>query len=151
MTILPRLLVALLSVCSSIGVASAQDTGVVAVDSVVSANPQSDGQAYLLSLKLHDGRQLSLQVPPLEAVKIVDGLSKVAGSGSDKRQVVALVQGMSIQADPQGKFILLQPQTIAGPLEALAIPVEGADRFVQLFQQRTADTKANAARTQQHN
>lgn len=61
------------------------------------------------------------------------------------------MQGMRIQADPQGKFVLLQPQTIAGPLEALAIPVEGADRFVQLFQQRTADTKANAARTQQHN
>jgi hypothetical protein len=115
MTILPRLLVAFLGVCSSIGVASAQDAGVVAVESVVSENPQPDGQTYLLSLRLHDGRQLSFQIPPLEAVRIVDGLSEVAGPGSDKRQVVALVQGMSIQADPHGKFVLLQPQTIGGP------------------------------------
>ena len=149
MMVVPRLMVAAV-ICALPGTGLAQN-GVAAVESVVSAAPQADGQAYVLSLKLQDGRQISLQIPPTEAVKIVDGLSKVAGSGSEKRQVVALVQGMSIQADPQGKFVLLQPRTSAGPLEALAIPLEGAERFVQLFQQRAADTRANAARTQQHN
>ena len=33
---------------------------VAAVESVVSAAPQPDGQAYVLSLKLQDGRQISL-------------------------------------------------------------------------------------------
>ena len=149
MMIVPRMIMAIV-VCALPGTGLAQN-GVTDIESVVSAAPQADGQAYLLSLKLQDGRQISFQLQPTEAVKIVDGLSKVAGSGSEKRQVVALVQGMSIQADPQGKFVLLQPRTSAGPLEALAIPLEGAERFVQLFQQKAADTKANAARTQQHN
>ena len=149
MMIVPRMIMAI-AVCALPGTGLAQN-GVTAIESVVSAAPQADGQAYLLSLKLQDGRQISFQLQPTEAVKIVDGLSKVAGSGSEKRQVVALVQGMSIQADPQGKFVLLQPRSSAGPLEALAIPLEGAERFVQLFQQKAADTKANAARTQQHN
>jgi hypothetical protein len=148
MTIVLRLIVAL-TLCAVPRTGLTQN-GVTAVESVISAAPQADGQAYLLSLKLQDGRQISLQLPPTEAVKIVDGLSKVAGSGPEKRQLVALVQGMSIQADPKGKFVLLQPRTSAGPLEALAIPLEGAGRFVQLFQQRAADTKANAARSQQH-
>jgi hypothetical protein len=28
----------------------------------------------------------------------------------------------------------------------LAIPIQGADRFLQLFQQKAAETKANAAK-----
>jgi hypothetical protein len=59
------------------------------------------------------------------------------------------VQTVGIQADAQGKFVLLQPRTSAGSLEALAIPIEGADRFLQLFQQKAAETKANSTKTQQ--
>src|SRR6516165_2304013 len=116
------------------------------VESVISAAPEADGKAYLLSVMLKDGRQLSLQVQAADAVKIIDGLSKTAGPGSQKAQIVALVQSMSIQADAQGRFVLLQPRTNEGPTEPLAIPIQGADRFLQLFQQKAAETKANAAK-----
>jgi hypothetical protein len=119
------------------------------VERVISANPELHGKAYVLSVMLKDGRRLSFEIPPAEAVKIVDGLSKAAGSDSQKHQVVALVQSMSIQADAQGRAVVLQPRTSAGPLESLAIPIEGADRFVQLFQQKAAETRANATKMQQ--
>jgi hypothetical protein len=130
---------------------SAQQTdGPDVVESVQSANPSPDGNAYLLSLTLKGGKRLSLEVPSAEAVKIVDGLSKPAGPGSQKRQVVALVQGISIQADSQGRFVLLQPRTSAGLTEPLAIPIEGADRFLQLFEEKAAEAKANATKKEQH-
>ena len=119
----------------------------VVVERVISAHPQLDGKAYVLSVMLKGGRQLSFEIPPAEAVKIVDGLSEAAGSGSQKQQVVALVQGMSIQADAQGRAVVLQPRTSTGPLKSLAIPIEGADRFLQLFQQKAAETRANATKT----
>jgi hypothetical protein len=65
MTIVPRLILAL-AVCALPGMGLAQDTGVVAVESVISANPATDGKTYSLALKLQDGRQLSLQIPPAE-------------------------------------------------------------------------------------
>src|SRR5262249_9969553 len=141
------LLMVCLAFCGLVGWASAQESANPAVvESVISAAPEADGKAYLLSVMLKDGPQLSLRVPAADAVKIVDGLSKTAGPGSQKAQIVALVQSMSVQADAQGRFVLLQPRTSDGPTEPLAIPIQGADRFLQLFQQKAAETKANAAK-----
>jgi hypothetical protein len=149
------LLMACLAFCGLVGLASAQESAnSTVVESVISAAPEADGKAYLLSVMLKDGRQLSLRVQAADAVKIVDGLSKTAGPGSQKAQIVALVQSMSVQADAQmsvqadaqGRFVLLQPRTNEGPTEPLAIPIQGADRFLQLFQQKAAETKANAAK-----
>jgi hypothetical protein len=116
---------------------------------VLSASPAEDGKAYALSVLLQDGRRLSLELSPPDAAKIVDGLSKLAGSGPQKQQLVAVVQGVGIQADPHGKFVVLQPRSNAGSLQALAIPLEGADRFLQLFQQKVAETKANVTTSHQ--
>ena len=141
------LLMVCLAFCGLVGLAFAQESANPAVvESVISAAPEADGMAYLLSVMLKDGRQLSLRVPAADAVKIVDGLSKTAGPGSQKAQIVALVQSMSVQADAQGRFVLLQPRTNEGPTEPLAIPIQGADRFLQLFQEKAAETKANAAK-----
>jgi hypothetical protein len=143
------LLIVCLAFCGLVGLAAAQESANPAVvESVISAAPEADGKAYLLSVMLKDGRQLSLQVRPADAVKIVDGLSKTAGPGSQKAQIVARVQAMSVQADAQGRFVLLQPRTSDSPTEPLAIPIQGADRFLQLFQEKAAETKANAAKTQ---
>ena len=49
-------------------------------------------QNYLLSVVLQDGRQLSLEVRPADAANIVAGLTKTAGSGAERQQVVALVK-----------------------------------------------------------
>jgi hypothetical protein len=121
---------------------AAQENAVV--ERVVSASPEVDGKAYSLALVLQDGRQLSLQIRPADAAKIVDGLSKLAGAGAERQQLVVVVQGVSIQADPQGRFVVLQPRSNAGPLQALAIPLEGVDRFLQLFQQKADEAKVNA-------
>jgi hypothetical protein len=140
------LLMIALAVCAWSGLISAQESPSL-VESVT-ANPQPDGKTYLLSVVLQNGRQLSLEVRPADAANIVAGLTKTAGSGSERQQVVAIVQGMTLKADPQGRFVLLQPSTAAGPLPGLAIPVEGAERFLQLFREKADETKANAAKTQ---
>jgi hypothetical protein len=54
------------------------------------------------------------------------------------------VQGVSIQAEKQGRFVLLQPRSVEGPLQPLAIPRQGGDRFIQLFEDKLAEAKANA-------
>jgi hypothetical protein len=114
------------------------------VETVVSAGPESDGKAYKLSVKFKNGRQLSIDIPSAEAVKIVDGLSVPAVAGAQKEQIVTVVQGISIQADAQGRAVILLPRGGAGPLTPLAIPIEGADRVLQLLQQKIAEAKANA-------
>ena len=84
------LLMVCLAFCGFVGLASAQESANPAVvESVISAAPEADGMAYLLSVMLKDGRQLSLQVQAADAVKIIDGLSKTAGPGSQKTQIVA--------------------------------------------------------------
>ena len=115
-----------------------------AVDKVISANPQADGQSYALTVVLKGGQQLSLQVPAAEAVKITDGLSKAAGGGPNKQQIVTVVQEVSIQAEKQGRFVLIQPRSNEGPLGPLAIPTQGGDQFIQLFANKLAEAKANA-------
>jgi hypothetical protein len=39
-----------------------------------------------------------------------------------------------------------RPHIRTGPLEPFAIPIGGADQFLQLFEQKAAETKANAAK-----
>jgi hypothetical protein len=134
------------ALCAWPGLIRAQESPAL-VESVISANPQPDGKAYLLSVVLQDGRHLSLEVRPEDAAKIVGGMTKTVGSGPERQQVVALVSGMTITADPQGRFVLLQPSTSAGPLPSMAIPVEGAERFLQLFHEKAVETKANATKT----
>ena len=116
----------------------------VVVDKVISVNPQADGQNYALTVVLKGGQQLSLQVPAAEAVKIKDGLSKAAGAGANKQQIATVVQEVSIQAEKQGQFVLVQPQSNEGPLEPLAIPTQGGDQFIQLFANKLAEAKRNA-------
>ena len=58
------LLMVCLAFCGFVGLASAQESANPAVvESVISAAPEADGMAYLLSVMLKDGRQLSLRVP----------------------------------------------------------------------------------------
>jgi hypothetical protein len=118
------------------------------VETVVSAGPESDGKAYKLTVIFKNGRQLSIDIPPTEAVKVVDGLSVPASSGAQKEQIVTVMQGLSIQADAKGRAVLLLPRGATGPLAPLAIPIEGADRVLQLLQQKIAEAKANAAAKQ---
>ena len=54
------------------------------VKKVVNANPEPDGKAYRIDLLLQDGRQVSYQISPPEALKIADGLSKPATPGAKK-------------------------------------------------------------------
>ena len=77
------------------------------VDKVISANPQADGQSYALTLVLKGDQKFSLQVPAAEAVKITDGLSKAVATGPNKQQIATVVQEVSIQAEKQGRFVLI--------------------------------------------
>jgi hypothetical protein len=115
------------------------------VETVISAGPQPD-KSYKIAVVLRDGRRLSLEIPPAEAIKIVNGISAAAGLGAQKQQIVTVVHDISIQADSQGRLIILVPRSQSGPLEPLGIPVTGADQFIQLFQQKAAETRANAMR-----
>ena len=144
------LLLMTLAICISSGSISAQDSGTTPTEMVVSsasAGPQ--GADYVLSLRLQDGQTLALKVPQPEALKIVSGLSQPAGPDAEKRQMVTLVRSMGMQAESQGKFVILQPIGTSGPLTPLAIPLQGADAFTKQFQQKAAEVKAIAAKTQQ--
>ena len=82
------------------------------VERVISANPEPDGKAYVLSVMLKGGRRLSFEIPRAEDCRRTKQGSWI---NSQKQQVVALVQSMSIQADAQGRAVVLQPRTSAGP------------------------------------
>ncbi len=126
-------------VCAVSGAVWAQDIGNPAVvESVTGATPQPDGHSFLLNLTLKGGQRLALQVPSTEALKIVDGLSK------SKEQIAAVVQSIDVQAEKQGRFVVLLPHSTKGPLEPLALPVNGGEQFIQIFQQKLADAKASA-------
>ena len=43
---------------------------------VLSAGADADGKNYTISLALENGRQISLRIPPPEAIKIVDGFEQ---------------------------------------------------------------------------
>jgi hypothetical protein len=115
-------------------------------DRVLSAGADADGKNYTISLALENGRQISLRIPPAEAIKIVDGLSKTATS-PQKQQIVAIVQTINLKADNGGRAIILTPHVRTGPLDTFAIPIGQADQFIELFQKVAAETKANAVKT----
>ena len=118
----------------------------MAADRVLSAGADADGKDYTISLSLENGRQISIRIPPAEAIKIVEGLSKTATS-AQKQQIVAFVQTINVKADTRGRAIILTPHVRTGPLDTFAIPTGQADQFIQLFQQIPAETKANAVKT----
>ena len=121
-------------------------TSSMAADRVLSAGADTDGKGYTISLSLENGRQISIRIPPAEAIKIVEGLSKTATS-AQKQQIVAFVQTINLKADSRGRAIILTPHVRTGPLDSFAIPIGQADQFMQLFQKVTAETKSNAAKT----
>jgi hypothetical protein len=122
-------------------------TSTMAADRVLSAAADADGKGYTISLSLDNGRRISIRIPPAEAIKIVEGLSKTATPALQKQQIVAFVQTINIKADTLGRAIILTPHVRTGPLDTFAIPIRQADQFIQLFQRITAETKANAAKT----
>ena len=140
---------ALVSLC---GVAFAQqDTKGAAVkatpiEKVLDANPEPDGKAYRIDLLLMDGTRVAYEIPPSEAAKIADGLSKPAIAGGQNQQVATLVCGMTIQVDSKGEAVILTPRSRSGALEPLAIPISGANLLVKTLQTKIAEAKATAAK-----
>jgi len=116
------------------------------IEKVLDANPEPDGKAYRIELQLKRGRRVAYEIPPPEASKIADGLSKPAVAGGQKQRVATLVYGISIQADAKGQAVILTPRGRSGPLEALAIPLSGADQFLEVLRAKIAEAKANAAK-----
>ena len=129
MRIFTLMVFALVSLC---GTAFAQqaDKGAPAkaapmekVEKVLSANPESDGKAYRIELQLRGGKRVSYEIPPAEAVKIADGLSKPAVAGGQKQQVATLVYGMSVQADTKGEAVIISPRGRIRPVGAAGHPL----------------------------
>ena len=116
------------------------------IEKVLSANPEPDGKAYRIDLLLQDGTRVAYEIPPSEAAKIADGLSKPAIAGGQNRQVATLVSGMTIQVDSKGEAVILTPRSRSGALEALAIPISGANLLVKTLQTKIAEAKATAAK-----
>jgi hypothetical protein len=118
----------------------------VVVDKVINANPVADGTAFRLELQLKNGRRVAYQFGPAEAVEVANGLGKPATAGSQKLQVASLVYGMMIQADPEGRAVILTPRNKDGNMESLAIPVTGADELLETLRAKIAEAKAFAAK-----
>lgn len=116
------------------------------VEKVVNANPEPDGKAYRIDLLLRNGRRVSYQISPPEALKIADGLSKPAAPGAKKDEVAQLVYGMIIQADPEGRAVIITPRDSSGNLQSLAIPLTGADQLLETLKEKIAEAKAFAAK-----
>ena len=134
------------------GVALAQqDTKGAAVEAtpiekVLNANPEPDGKAYRIDLLLRDGTRAAYEIPPSEAAKIADGLSKRAIAGGQNQQVATLVYGMNIQVDSKGEAVIVTPRGRSGALEPLAIPISGANLLVKALQTKIAEAKVTAAK-----
>jgi hypothetical protein len=117
------------------------------IEKVLDANPEPDGKAYRIDLLLRDGTRVAYEIPPSEAAKIADGLSKPAIAGGQKQQVATLVYGMTIQVDSKGEAVILTPRSRSGALlEPLAIPISGANLLVKTLQTKIAEAKATAAK-----
>ena len=116
------------------------------VEKVVNANPEPDGKAYRIDLQLKNGRRVSYEISPTEALKIADGLSKPATAGAQKDMVAQLVYGMIIQADPQGRAIIITPRDSSGNLQSLAVPLTGADQLLETLKAKIDEAKAFAAK-----
>jgi len=140
MSIAKLTLIGLLSLCLS-GAAVAQER-TATVEKVLNANPEQDGKAYRIDLQLPGGKKVSYRVSPAEAAKISDGLSKPAVPGGQQKKVAALVYGMSVEADREGRAVILNPRSRTGAMESLAIPLTGAELLVMALQTKIAETKA---------
>jgi hypothetical protein len=143
----PVVMFALVSLC---GVAFAQHEKVapakaMLVEKVLDANPVPDGKVYRMELQLRGGKRVAYEIPPAEATKIADGLSKPAIAGGERQSVATLVYGISVQADAKGLALILSPRGRTGPLEPLAVPLTGAEPLVALLQAKITEAKAIAA------
>jgi hypothetical protein len=118
----------------------------VLVEKVVNANPEADGKAFRLDLQLKNGRRVAYQFGPADAVEVANGFSKPATAGGPKLQVASLIYGMMIQADPQGRAVILTPRNKDGNMESLAIPVAGTDELLETLKAKIAEAKAFAAK-----
>ena len=60
-------------------------------EKVLNANPEPDGKAYRIDLLLSEGKRVvTYTIPPSEAAKIADGLSKPAIAGGQTRQIATI-------------------------------------------------------------
>jgi hypothetical protein len=114
------------------------------VHQLVGSAPRPDG-THSLTFALKDGTRLTLDVPKEETIKVISGLSVPTGDGRAKQEVVAVVQKMAIGVDPTATAIVMIPISSVGPLQALAIPIAGAESFVQLFQKRLGEARAKSS------
>jgi hypothetical protein len=116
------------------------------IEKVLDANPEPDGKAYRIDLLLRDGTRVAYEIPPSEAAKIGDGLSKPAIAGGQNQKVATIVSGMTIQVDSKGEAVILTRRSRSGALEPLAIPMSGANFLVKTLQTKIAEAKATAAK-----
>src|SRR5262249_31731247 len=75
----------------------------IPIEKVLNANPEPDGKAYRIDLLLSEGKKVAYALPPSEAAKIADGLSKPAIAGGQNRQVATIISGMTIETDSEGR------------------------------------------------
>jgi hypothetical protein len=143
---------ALLLVCLAAlsGIAHAQKvpprSKAAPVAKVINANPDADGKTFRLDLLLKNGRHVAYEFQPAEASAIADGFAKPASAGARKLQVAELVYGMIIQADPEGRAVILTPRNRSGNLQSLAIPLTGADQLLDTLRAKIAEAKAFAVK-----
>ena len=152
MTRTPILIITLFALISQSGVAFAQQgtqgalVEATPIEKVLDANPEPDGKAYRIDLLLSKGTRVAYKIPPSEAAKIIDGLSKSAIAGGQSQKVATIVSGMSIEIDSKGKAVILTPRSQSGVLEPLAIPISGAERLVEVLKTKIAQAKVTAAK-----
>jgi len=116
------------------------------IEKVLDANPEPDGKAYRLDLLLKEGTRVAYQIPPSEAAKIADGMSKPAVAGGQNMEVATVVSGMIIQVDSEGKAVILTPRSQSSVMEPLAIPINGAKLLVRALKRKIAEAKTTAAK-----
>jgi hypothetical protein len=118
-----------------------KDAAPTPIEKLLDANPEPNGKAYRMNLQLRDGTRVAYEIPPSE-----DRLSKPAIAGGQNRQVATILDGMTVQVDSKGEAVILGPRSRSGALERLAIPISGANLFVETLQAKIAEAKAIAAK-----
>ena len=106
------------------------------IEKVLNANPEPDGKTYRIDLLLSEGKRVAYTIPPSEAAKIADGLSKPAIAVGENRQIATIISGMTIETDSEGKAVILTPRTESNVMEPLAIPISGAKLLVPALKKR---------------
>ena len=117
----------------------------IPIEKVLNANPEPDGKAYRYLL-LSEGKRVAYTIPPSEAAKIADGLSKPAIAGGQNRQIATIISGMTIETDSEGKAVILTPRTQSNVMEPFAIPISGAKLLVRALKKKIVQAKRTAAR-----